>query len=186
MKSIFDVAREKNPQEMHVLIDSKIDINQRNEFNMTPLMIAASWGRSENVGLLLSAGADIHARHPKEGTALIFAAKHGTFECVDLLLKAGAETNARGWENTTALIWAACRADERMIAALLSAGGDPYMASDYCGSALKQAQAQPNRWEAFQNAQKILFEKELEVLHRGLKRPITIQKPFKIKTNKNR
>ncbi len=78
---------------------SKADVNARNEFGWTALMMAAGSGTAESVKALLDAGADVNARDKDGRTALMRAASggtaYGTAESVKLLLDAGAHVNAR-------------------------------------------------------------------------------------------
>ena len=89
----------------------------------TPLIWAASQGRTTLVEFFLSRGADINATDSHNRTALIWAADRGDLETTLCLIKLGADLEAK--ENlfkSTALNWAAWRKRPRVVKALVEAG----------------------------------------------------------------
>ncbi|NYZ77748.1 ankyrin repeat domain-containing protein [Candidatus Micrarchaeota archaeon] len=63
------------------LLDEGADVNARDLFNRTPLILAAGGGHSETVELLLIKGADVDAADKMGTTALIQAAVYGYCSC---------------------------------------------------------------------------------------------------------
>ena len=75
-------------------IQAGADVNVRNKYDATPLLIASRNGHTEIVKLLLTAKADVNAAEKKQGiTPLLIASKKGHTEIVKLLLTAGADVN---------------------------------------------------------------------------------------------
>lgn len=82
------------------LIETEPDINKQSVYSDlsrdidlygTPLMAAASQGRTEMVQFLLDRGADINFRNRHGRTAIMFAAAHGHLKTVQFLLERGAD-----------------------------------------------------------------------------------------------
>ncbi len=85
------------PDMMELLLKHSADPNQRDNYGETVLMLAAKYGREDNVALLLKAGARVDETVRNGATALICAAEHGREDSIKLLLDAGAEINQRDY-----------------------------------------------------------------------------------------
>jgi hypothetical protein len=85
----------------------------------TPLAYAAFEGHADIVRYLLGKGARADAVAPNGATPLMLAAKNGHVEAVKVLLAAGADPNFKSAQGATALSWAK-QAD---VAALLKQAG---------------------------------------------------------------
>lgn len=93
---------------------------------MSPLALASSRGRIENVTALLDAGADPNAVGHGGRTALFAAASSGSSaECERALLRAGASANHSDHSGATPLMAAAQAGKDAGVAELLLAGADP-------------------------------------------------------------
>ena len=68
------------------------DVNEKNDYGLTPLHGAASSGHKDIVEILLHSGADINIKDNDGYTPLRAAAKEGYVDIIKLLLSAGAET----------------------------------------------------------------------------------------------
>ncbi len=90
-------------------LKEKADVNYKNIYGFTALMIAADNGHESIVKLLLENGADPDLQNDEDDTALILAASHRCRHdnIVELLLDGGANPDIKGGENNaTALMWA--------------------------------------------------------------------------------
>lgn len=92
------------PRGLDALLRAGADVNARNFFGKTPLMMAAHLNRPDAVRVLLENQADVNARTERstyecgyaiergQRTALMYAAENAGIETVRLLLAAGADT----------------------------------------------------------------------------------------------
>ena len=101
-------------------------------YGTTPLMAAASRGRSEAAEALIAAGADPHVRDAHGVTALMYASGYGSsLEVVELLAAAGIEVDAQDDAGRSALMWAAAYASTaEVVELLLDLGADAALAND--------------------------------------------------------
>lgn len=84
------------------LILAGVDLDQRNEYGHTPLIIAANYGHEQMARLLVSEGADVTVQGEDGGTALLAAASNSQ-PLVELLLDHGADIDARMADGTGVL-----------------------------------------------------------------------------------
>jgi ankyrin repeat protein len=80
---------------VRALVLSGADVNARNQFGWTPLMLAAGEGHTAIVSYLLSAGADVHAINDSGVSALACAALSGECRVIQVLLDAGSRLDVR-------------------------------------------------------------------------------------------
>lgn len=91
---------------VRLLLRAKADLRARDEYDWTPLHVAADRGRGEAVARLLRLGAAVNAADGEGATPLHRAASHDDVEIVRLLLASGANVNARDKNGHTPLQWA--------------------------------------------------------------------------------
>ena len=72
------------------------DINKRDRYGQTALMLAAQHGRAEVVRILLEHGADLDVTAKYGLSALMLAVSNGHTEVAKQLIDAGANTQLRG------------------------------------------------------------------------------------------
>ncbi|TAK58171.1 MAG: ankyrin repeat domain-containing protein, partial [Bacteroidetes bacterium] len=100
-------------------IEAKLDVNAKDDDELTPLFIAAMADSKEIVGMLLAAGARVDAEDQSGKTALHYAAINGNKEMISMLLAAGAEVNAKTERDITPLHYAALCASPEIVNLLL-------------------------------------------------------------------
>ncbi|NXL00359.1 ASB3 protein, partial [Mesembrinibis cayennensis] len=78
---------------MKILLEKGAGKECKDDFGITPLFVAAQYGKLESLRLLVSHGADINCQAKDRATPLLIAAQEGHTECVELLLSKGADPN---------------------------------------------------------------------------------------------
>ncbi|XP_009584250.1 PREDICTED: LOW QUALITY PROTEIN: ankyrin repeat and SOCS box protein 3-like [Fulmarus glacialis] len=78
---------------MKILLEKGASKECKDDFGITPLFVAAQYGKLESLRLLVSHGADINCQAKDRATPLLIAAQEGHAECVELLLSRGADPN---------------------------------------------------------------------------------------------
>uniref|UniRef100_A0A8D0FUF0 Ankyrin repeat and SOCS box containing 3 n=1 Tax=Strix occidentalis caurina TaxID=311401 RepID=A0A8D0FUF0_STROC len=81
------------PEIMKILLEKGASKECKDDFGITPLFVAAQYGKLESLRLLVSHGADINCQAKDRATPLLIAAQEGHTECVELLLSKGADAN---------------------------------------------------------------------------------------------
>jgi ankyrin repeat protein len=97
-------------------------LDDADDQNFTPLMIAAQHGYEEVVEALLQAGAEVDKVNANEATPLFTAAMGGHMAVVNALLGAGADVNKARDDGITPLFMAIAYRHEAVVAMLLEAG----------------------------------------------------------------
>ncbi|KAM4042065.1 ankyrin repeat and SOCS box protein 3 isoform 1-T2 [Anomaloglossus baeobatrachus] len=87
---------------IQLLLQNGVDTEGKDDFGITPLFIAAQYGKYESLNLLLSNGADVNCQAKDKATPLFIAAQEGHEKCAELLLSTGADPNLYcnedGWQ----------------------------------------------------------------------------------------
>jgi hypothetical protein len=105
--------------EIKELLQLGVDINTRNHFKQTPLMIAALLGNMNIVTILLENGADFDFIDNNGLTALMLAARNGQLSVAELLLNNGADVNIQDKRGLTALMHAVSFGHEKTVEIIL-------------------------------------------------------------------
>ena len=109
---IINAIRYDDMNTLQTLIEKNIsNINYKNEYNETPLMLASAWNKYGIVKLLLEKGADINIQNNDNNTALIGAIANGNIAIVNLLLRYNPNLNIIGESQFTALMMAEAYSD---------------------------------------------------------------------------
>jgi ankyrin repeat protein len=116
---LLDTSKTPNIEEVKRLIDAGAELDAKNNFDRTPLYIAAANGHAEITRLLIDAGAELDARNKYGRTPLYAAAANGHTEIAKLLIDAGAKLDARDKDDWTPLHYAAAIHGHTEIARLL-------------------------------------------------------------------
>jgi ankyrin repeat protein len=109
---------------VNVLLALGADVNARDNYNFTALLLAANTGNIEIITILLAHGAEVNAKAYNGQSALMSAAGIGHTEIVKLLLAKGAEVNTRGHNGRTALMMTAQGGHAETVTVLLANGAD--------------------------------------------------------------
>jgi len=129
-------------------IQSRADVNARDETGWTALMLASRWSAVDNARLLLESGAHVNDADFNGDTALIAAAAAHWFDdgmwkaqtkTLLVLLEHGPDVNAKNKKGQTALMWIAQSANSKAVEVLLKAGADPEIRDEAGKSALDYA-----------------------------------------------
>ena len=129
-KELHQAAGDDDLNQLLALIKKGAEVNSRNSYGGTALMIAAKRGFFSIVKALIENGANPNAvmSPPKDPhqtyTALHTAAQEGHNEIVDLLIRAGSNVNASTGYGETPLISAALYGNESTVNMLLQHGAD--------------------------------------------------------------
>jgi len=101
---LLAAARDGNVKSIKKLLAGGMSVDSMDEAGVTPLFLAALFGRTDAAKLLIDRGADIKAARGGDGsTALHAAAFFCHTDTVKLLLKNGADVNARNQRSETPL-----------------------------------------------------------------------------------
>jgi ankyrin repeat protein len=101
-----------------------VDANKGDFLGYTPLHLAASEGRADDVHLLLASGYPVNARDVRGCTPLHMASRARRTEVLDALLSSGADTKVCDHFGRTALMCAAEQGNASVIEALVAKGAD--------------------------------------------------------------
>ncbi|MBI2213292.1 MAG: ankyrin repeat domain-containing protein [Acidobacteria bacterium] len=83
------------------LVKAKAELEAKNSFGQTALMLAAREGRTQQLDALIKNGAKVNARDDDGWSALMLAAFNGQHQCVKSLIAAKADVSAKtedGWD----------------------------------------------------------------------------------------
>ena len=133
---LFIAARAGYRATVDVLLAAKANVNAKNRFGDTPLMVAALNGQLEIVRRLRMQGAELE---PRGWTPLIYAATGGHVDVVAYLLDQGANINAQSPNGTTALMMAVRESRASTFDLLLRRGADVQRRNENGASALEWA-----------------------------------------------
>lgn len=118
----------------HILKVESADLEEKDSWGRTALLLASLGGHSNTVQILLDAGADCDAE-TDFGTPLQAASVGGYDKIVQMLLDKGADVNAQN-DNYTALQAASVRGCYKFVQMLLDKGADANAQGSWYGNAL--------------------------------------------------
>ncbi|KAI8907521.1 ankyrin repeat-containing domain protein [Powellomyces hirtus] len=117
----------REPTALNYLLEQKLDVSKEDKLRMTPLILAAKYGRSGNIPVILNAtgsGPD-HTLLKNGAHALHYAAHHGHLDAVKALVDAGAAVSAMVKKTkSTPLLLASSRGHKEVMMFLLDHGVD--------------------------------------------------------------
>lgn len=124
LKTIHDAASRGTVSDIAHFIGTNADIESKDEFGRTPLLVAAWNGNLATVAELLARGASMEAADPYGYTPLGCAAEFGHVDVVRLLLSKGAKRAAKNAEGADVLMIAAGGNEIPVVKLLLAEGFD--------------------------------------------------------------
>ncbi|MBX9830357.1 ankyrin repeat domain-containing protein [Candidatus Babeliales bacterium] len=127
--TVFHYAAVRNnvtPAMLQLLLDAPgANLKVKDQFGMTPLHLAVSYGSIEKVNRLLTKDKDLlEMKNNEDETPLFLVLERGAFEFVNALLKFGANINLQDGDGLTLLHKAAVRLNGQLISSLLLYGAD--------------------------------------------------------------
>ncbi len=105
-----------------IVLGANLDWQDEENYNWTPLHVAAGYGRVEIARMLIDAGANVNVQDADGLTPLHVAALNGRVEIVRMLIDAGANVNVQDQWDWTPLHWATKNGDIEIVRMLIDAG----------------------------------------------------------------
>lgn len=130
-------AQTSNLKLAQSLIDAGANLNIRNKFGETAIMLASYQGQTEMVKQLYLKGAEINHGG---WNPLLYAASGGHVETIRLLLNAEVDINSTSDNGTTALMMAVRGNHSDAVSLLLHNGADPSIKNEQGDNALNWAE----------------------------------------------
>jgi uncharacterized protein len=121
---LFDAAKRGCVSLVDRFLDEGAQVEMRDRFGNTPLLLAAREGHAELVRFLLEHGAEIDRANVAGSTALLRAVDANRGRTAQQLLLAGADPNIANTKGVTPLTAAAFNGDDRLVNLLLAEGAD--------------------------------------------------------------
>ena len=121
-KKLIKAVNAGDPSKVKKLCKKVADLEIKDYYGNTPLIIAAERGYTACVKALILAGADVNSEGVAHYTPLIWSARKGHKGCLKILIKSGADLNKQSSYGYTALISAASKGHTDCLEELLEAG----------------------------------------------------------------
>jgi uncharacterized protein len=119
---LFDAAKRGCVSLVDRFLDEGAQVEMRDRFGNTPLLLAARSGHSELVRFLLGRGAEIDRTNVAGSTALLRAVEANQTQTAQELLLAGADPNIANTKGVTPLTAAAFNGNDQLVNVLLAEG----------------------------------------------------------------
>ncbi|XP_015982943.1 ankyrin repeat and SOCS box protein 3 isoform X2 [Rousettus aegyptiacus] len=89
--ALHQATFQENAEIIKLLLKKGANKECQDDFGITPLFVAAQYGKLESLSILISSGANVNCQASDKATPLFIAAQEGHTECVELLLSSGAD-----------------------------------------------------------------------------------------------
>lgn len=124
--NLLHVAAENNLVHLtkELLSQQMVEVNSKNSFSHTPLLIAMMQGNEEIVEMLLNHGADPNIKSEEQFSPLHESVSKGNLSIVEKLLSSGAQIDTTTSTGMTPLMLAAQTGNKAMIKLLIEKGAD--------------------------------------------------------------
>lgn len=120
--NINDASRHKDTDTLKDAFGNGTDVNTRDKYFKTPLMVAAMSGKIDVVKFLVENGADINATDNFKWSPIHFACHAGMRDIVEFLLDRGADLEARTMSQATPLMRAIESSKPEVVQFLIDRG----------------------------------------------------------------
>ncbi|XP_036190480.1 ankyrin repeat and SOCS box protein 3 isoform X7 [Myotis myotis] len=91
--ALHQATFQENTEIIKLLLKRGASKECQDDFGITPLFVAAQYGKLGSLSILISSGANVNCQALDKATPLFIAAQEGHTECVELLLSSGADPN---------------------------------------------------------------------------------------------
>uniref|UniRef100_A0A8D0GFX7 Ankyrin repeat and SOCS box containing 3 n=1 Tax=Sphenodon punctatus TaxID=8508 RepID=A0A8D0GFX7_SPHPU len=91
--SLHQASFQGHSEIIKLLLEKGANKAFEDDFGITPLFIAAQYGKLESLRILISYGANVNCQAKDKATPLFIASQEGHHSCVELLLSKGADPN---------------------------------------------------------------------------------------------
>ncbi|XP_032266885.1 ankyrin repeat and SOCS box protein 3 isoform X3 [Phoca vitulina] len=98
--ALHQATFQENAEIIKLLLKKGANKECQDDFGITPLFVAAQYGKLESLNILISSGANVNCQALDKATPLFIAAQEGHTECVELLLSSGADPDLYCNEDT--------------------------------------------------------------------------------------
>ncbi len=136
-EDLFSHAQAGDVLEVEQTLAAGANINKKNRFGQSALMLAATMGRLAVAELLVEEGADINAKDMEHGrSVLMFAVADGHLAVAELLIAKDVNVNAKNNDGYTALMFATIRGRLEIVKLLLENDADITIKNNWGETAL--------------------------------------------------
>jgi len=140
-RGYFWAAEKSKDGALQLFLQAGADVNLKNQFDWTPLMVTTFMGSESSANILINAGANVSVSDVRGYTPLHWAAQRGFARVVDLLLQKGAYPNVKSRKGLTPLLQAAALGRVDVVRVLLEKGASVNLADNEGWTALHKATA---------------------------------------------
>ena len=123
-QELVDAVTSGNAGKVKELIDKGADVDAKDIYGRTVLMVAVINNRTDVARLLIDKGANVNAKDNDRNTALMHAAWGGRTDVARLLIDKGANVNAKNKGGATALMNAARNGNTEIVKLLVGKGAN--------------------------------------------------------------
>jgi ankyrin repeat protein len=106
-RGFFWATEKGNEKAIGLFLEAGADVNLRNQFSWTPLMVATFMGSEGSANKLINAGANVSVRDKRGYAPLHWAVQRGFARVAELLVQKGAYVDVRSLKGITPLYQAA-------------------------------------------------------------------------------
>lgn len=123
-KSALIEAIENSKGSVSILVEGGANVNAKDMYGNTPLLLAVEKKDRETVKYLIDKGANVNVKNNNGDTPFMAAARNGDIETIKLLMSKGVNVNSKDGKGNTILIEAINRNNDEMVKFLLENGAN--------------------------------------------------------------